>query len=130
MKRADDQLSVEDMTRHYFASGAYVREARIPAGGLAIGKIHKTEHIAILLSGSVRITTEEGSVDLDAPQVMVSPAGIKRVALAITDTIWLAVHAVGEERDLGKIEAALIAPSFDDLALDGDKHEKITGVAA
>lgn len=111
-----EQLPIDPMTSHLFASGVYVRRADIPAGVLAVGKLHKTEHIAILIKGTVRITTEAGAVEYEAPQVMVAPPGTKRIAYAITDVSWLSVHAVGEERDLEVIESKLIAPSHDELS--------------
>lgn len=111
-----EQLSIEGMTDHFFTGGGvYARQMRIPKGVIVVGKLHKTEHLAVLLKGSVKITTEDGTVELDAPQVMVAPPGIKRVAYALTDCVWLSVHSVGEERDLEKIEASLIAPSFEEL---------------
>lgn len=117
MQGMAEQLSIDDMTRHYFASGVYCREMTIPAGVVVVGKLHKTEHLAVLLSGRVRITTEEGSQELDAPQVMIAPPGVKRVAYAITNTRWLAIHSVGDERDLETIEERFIAKDFDDPAL-------------
>lgn len=110
-----DQLPIDPMTSHLFASGVYVRRMDIPKGVLVVGKLHKTEHIAILIKGTVRITTEAGAVEYEAPQVMVAPPGTKRVAYALTDASWLSVHAVGEERDLDVIESKLIAPTYEDL---------------
>lgn len=110
-----DKLSIAAMTEHFFASGVYARQMTIPAGALVVGKLHKTEHLSVLLSGSVQITTESGTQKHHAPKVMVAPPGTKRVALALTDCIWLTFHAVGEERDLEKIEERFIAKSFDEL---------------
>jgi hypothetical protein len=105
--------------RHYFANGVYVREMHAPAGALIVGKIHKAEHITVLLAGRITITTEEGSQTLEAPLTLVAKPGMKRVGYCHTDTIWQSIHSVGEERDLEKIEAALIARDFDDPALAG-----------
>lgn len=116
---AEQQIPIAGMTQHHFASGVYGRQMDIPAGVVVVGMIHKTEHLAVLLKGRVRITTEVGAKVLDAPQVLIAPPGTKRVAYAITDTTWLSLHAVGEERDLGKIEDRLIARDFDDPALSG-----------
>jgi quercetin dioxygenase-like cupin family protein len=113
-----EHLCIEAMTSHIFAGGVYCRQMTIPKGTLVVGKIHKTEHLAILLTGTVQITTEEGTHVFEGPKIMVAPPGIKRVALALTDTIWLAIHAVGAERDLEIIERQFIAPSFE--ALEGD----------
>lgn len=111
----EQRASIAEMTHHYFASGVYAREMRIPAGQVVVGKIHKTEHLAILLEGRVRIITEAGSEEIAAPRLMVCPPGTKRVARALTDARWLALHAVGEERDVEKIEQHFIAASFDEL---------------
>lgn len=112
-----DQLAVDPMTSHIFASGVYARRMDIPAGAVVVGGLHRTEHLAILLKGRVRITTEEGATELEAPQVMVAPPGTKRVAYAITDAAWLSIHAVGAERDVKAIERQFIAPNHDALAM-------------
>lgn len=113
---------VETGLRHLFASGVYVREAFLPACTLAIGKLHKLPHITVLLQGRVTITTEEGSNTYEAPQTLVAPAGIKRVAYAHTDVIWQSIHNVGDERDLEIIEALLIAKDFSDPALHQEER--------
>lgn len=111
----EEKLSIEAMTFHYFASGCYVREMRIPAGVLVVGKIHKLDHIAILMQGRVTITSEKGSETHTAPKIMVAPPGTKRVAFAHTDTIWASVHPAGDETDPEKLEERLIAKNFEEL---------------
>jgi hypothetical protein len=120
-----DQIAVGPMTSHLFASGVYARRMDIPAGVLVVGGLHRTEHLAILLKGKVRITTEEGAVELEAPQVMVAPPGTKRIAYAITDAAWISVHAVGEERDVEEIERRFIAPSHDVLLAEREALREI-----
>lgn len=117
MMAADEsvKLDIASITFHHFASGVYCREMRLPQGYVLVGKIHKTENMSVLLKGAIRVTTETGTVELHAPQIMVSTPGSKRVGYALEDTIWLSLHAVGDERDLDKIEAQFIAPSFDEL---------------
>lgn len=106
---------IEPVTNHYFANGCYVREMIVPAGNVVIGKLHKTPHITVLVQGKITITTENGSQTIEAPLTLVSPPGVKRVGYCHTDVIWHSIHSVGEERDLDRIEAMLIAPSFDEL---------------
>jgi hypothetical protein len=113
MLAGEEHIDLE--MRHYFASGVYVREMKIPAGVLAVGKIHKTEHILILLQGKLTVTTEEGSQTIEAPMTIVAKPGTKRVAYAHTDSLLQNIHAVGEERDLEKIEARFIAQDFDEI---------------
>jgi hypothetical protein len=120
---------IEPVTNHYFANGVYVREMIVPAGNIVIGKIHKAPHITILVQGKITITTEEGSQTIEAPLTLVAAPGMKRVGYCHTDVIWHSVHHVGEERDLEKIEEALIAKTFDDPALAGDQLDKISEAA-
>lgn len=99
---------------HHFAPGMYLREIWIPAGTLLVGKIHKEAHLVVLLQGALRLYTEAGGMqEVQAPLVLVSPAGAKRAALALEDTRWITCHANPEgTQDLAQLEASLIAPTF------------------
>jgi hypothetical protein len=99
---------------HYFAPGMYLRAIAIPAGSLVVGKIHQEEHLIVLLQGALRLYTEAGGLqEVHAPQVLRSPAGAKRAALALQDTVWITCHAnPSDTEDLAQLEAQIIAPSF------------------
>lgn len=99
---------------HYFAPGMYLRMIHIPQGSLVVGKIHKEEHLVVLLQGALRLYTEAGGLEeVQAPQVLRSPAGAKRAALALADTVWITCHAnPTNTQDLAQLEADIIAPSF------------------
>lgn len=104
----------ELVPKHHFAPGAYARELFVPAGRIVIGKIHRHAHINVLSMGKCTVFTEDGLVDLEAPATFVSSPGTKRAVLTHTDVVWTTVH-VTNETDLGKLEAELIAPSYDEL---------------
>jgi hypothetical protein len=55
------------------------------------------------------VLTEKGERVLEAPHIVVSPPGTKRVGLALTDTLWVNIHPTNE-RDLAKIEDQFIEP--------------------
>lgn len=95
--------------RHHFAPGVYCRELTIPAGVVAVGKIHRTEHLTIISSGKVTIWTEEGMKTLEAPCLLHSFPGAKRAAYAHTDVVITTIHPTNET-DLAKLEAELIEP--------------------
>lgn len=99
--------------KHHFAKGLYAREIFIPKGTLLTGKIHKSEHLNIISKGEISVLTEAGPQRIKAPFTIVSMPGTKRVGYAHEDTVWTTIHAT-EETDLEKIEAELIAESFDD----------------
>ena len=101
---------------HRFADGIYVREIFIPAGMLLTGKIHKHAHPNFLMQGEVLVVTEQGGQEhLRAPLAMISPPGTKRAVYALTDVVWITVHA-SEETDLTKLEAQIIAPDYEAYA--------------
>jgi quercetin dioxygenase-like cupin family protein len=86
----------------------------LPAGHTIVGKIHKHAHLNIVSKGSVILSTEEGSKELNAPCVFTSYAGTKRAVYIKEDAIWITIH-VTDKTDLKEIEAELIAASFGDL---------------
>lgn len=113
----DAQLGDQDRCplTHRFGGGMYVREIFIPKGMVVVGKIHRHSHPNFLMSGEVLVYTERGGRErLKAPMAMISPAGIKRVVVALEDTVWATVH-ITNETDLAKIEQEVIAPSYEAL---------------
>lgn len=99
---------------HVFAPGAYARTIFIPKDTLLVGKIHKHAHLNMLMQGRVSVATEEGPVLMEAPQVLCSKAGTKRVVYTHTDTIWTTVHLT-DSQDLEEIEAQVIAKTYDEF---------------
>lgn len=105
---------VELPTEHYFADGMYCRVLPRRKDVLIVGKVHKKEHFYMVVSGCVRVTTDEGVKDLPAFSMVVSKPGTKRAVLALEDSICLTVHRT-DSRNLEEIEAELIEP--DNMAL-------------
>lgn len=116
----EPQVEIEPV--HYFAHGLYAREITIKAGTLLTGKVHRTEHLNIVSKGRIVVWTEDGMREVSAPFTMISRPGTKRVGYALEDTVWTTIHAT-EETDLVKLEAALIAPSHETLALEAPGKE-------
>ena len=112
--------AVEIPVRHYFATGLYAREITIPAGVLAVGKIHRTQHINVLSKGSVSLVTPTGSMVGAAPYTWVVEPGKKAAAYAHEETVWttFCVNPT-DERDLVLLEAALIVPP-EQRAVEGE----------
>lgn len=94
---------------HYFAPGMYGRKLFIPADTFVVGKIHRHEHIVMLMAGTARINTDNGLEVITGPHVWISPAGAKRALRTLTDCTFFTCHAT-DERDLDQLEADLIAP--------------------
>jgi len=108
--------------KHTFSDGIYVREIFIPAGMFIVGKIHKHDHPNFLLSGEVTVVTEDGIEDLKGPLSIISKAGTKRALYAITDLVWITVHAnPTNTEDLKELEEEIIAPTY----LDYEKFKQL-----
>lgn len=113
---AREHLDVDALTTHHFSDGVYMRELLIPAGHVCVGKIHRAEHLNILLRGTIAVLTEHGVRELTGPCIIKSNAGIKRAGYAVTDTVWMTVHPNPDnEQDLMKLEARYIAPDFEGI---------------
>lgn len=114
--------------QHVFAPGACARSIFIPAGTVVVGKIHKHQHLNILSQGRVSMMTEGGGrEDLQGPVVMVSQPGTKRALYAHTDVVWTVIH-VTNETDIEKLEAEVIAPTYEDYEHFILEHKSWSGL--
>lgn len=119
-------LPIEDLikTFHHFTArdpkygcGMYARELFIPKGGLIVGKIHKRPHLNIVLKGKISVLSEKGKHYFEAPCILPSNPGDKRIGYAEEDTLWVSIHItehLGEEQ-LEAIEDDVIAQSYEEL---------------
>jgi len=116
MEQADAMIGDSDITplKHIFTDGIYTRQIFIPKGKVLTGKIHLHEHPNMLMAGKVLVATEDGGREiLEAPVLMASPSGTKRMVYAIEDCIWITVHAnPTNTTDLKELEEIIIAPSY------------------
>jgi hypothetical protein len=96
-------------TRHFLCNGMYGREIFIPAGTVYIGKVHRTDHFFVILRGQSVMTTDEGTRNIQAPEVLVVKAGSKRAGVALSDCIFIAFHRT-DETEIDDIEADLTEP--------------------
>ena len=103
--------------KHYFSHGIYAREITVPAGALITGVIHKQPQVNILSYGAMVVTIGEDVKEVQASHTVVSPPGVKRAALAITDCVWTTiVHTF--LTDIAQIEKEFFAYSeveYDDF---------------
>lgn len=95
---------------HHFSKGVYARELHIPAGVILTGEIHKFPNLNILSQGKIQVLVGDTVQEIEAPFTVVSPAGTKRIARALTDCVWTTIHGT-DETDVDKIELQFIAKS-------------------
>ncbi len=112
------------VTRHYWINGIYVREMFLPAGTVAVGKIHKVEHVFMLTAGTVLLVSEGGTpMTVDAPYIVTCAPGARRAATALTDATMIGVYRT-DTRDVEQAERELIVddPDADLNAFNLPKH--------
>lgn len=95
---------------HHFSDGIYGRELIILKDTIIVGKIHKYRSLNILMKGELSVLIDGDIRRIKAPIITVAPPGMKRIAYAHEDSIWLTVHGTNET-DLAKIEDHFIAQS-------------------
>ena len=107
LSESPDQIDVP--VQHYFAPGVYMRQMDAAAGTLVVSKMHRTEHMNILLKGSLTVATEDGIQLMTAPCVLKSMPGTKRIGYFHEDSSWITIHPTSDT-DLEKIEQQVIVP--------------------
>lgn len=96
--------------RHLFYPGLYVRELSAPANSFAIGYVHKTTHMNVMLKGVVDILRTDGSVDrLIAPLTFLGKPG-RNIGIIVEDMVWLNIY-VTDVRDVEELEKMFLEPS-------------------
>lgn len=107
LSESPDQIDVP--VQHHFAPGVYMRQMDAAAGTLVVSKMHRTEHMNILLKGSLTVATEDGIQLMTAPCVLKSMPGTKRIGYFHEDSSWITIHPTSDT-DLEKIEQQMIVP--------------------
>lgn len=99
--------SADDIS-HHFAAGVYAKEMRVAAGLVVLSHKHLHDHLSILASGTVTVTTEAGDTVHEAPAVITIKAGEHHSIFAHSDAVWFCVHAT-DETDPAKVDEVLVA---------------------
>jgi quercetin dioxygenase-like cupin family protein len=108
---------------HHFAAGMYAREFSMPAGMVVVGKIHRHEHLMMVLRGRATVVDEFGRYEVAAGYIQTSRPGAKRVVRAHEDTTFVTVHLnPSNTLDLGQIEAEHIEPESAEMQALVAKH--------
>lgn len=116
---------VDCPVRHFFAPGMYAREITIPAGCCLVGAIHKTENLAVLSKGTMRLVTDDGTVDIAAPHILTVKPGQKNAAFAIDECVWTNFLANPEnEQDTDKLVEVFTFSKASDL-LGGSTNKQL-----
>lgn len=108
---------------HRFVPGMYCREIFMPAGMRWTTMIHRYEHFAFILTGKARVISEQGGDEIiEAPCIIVTTPGTKRVLHVLEDMRWATVHLTEgngkvetkQESDLGTIEEDVVVATYEE----------------
>lgn len=85
----------EPPTGHIFHGGMYCRQTFFPAGATIIGKRHKRPHFFMVVFGDVAIGWPDGRGHdvVKAPFLKIGTPGDKRALWALTDVLFMTIHA-------------------------------------
>jgi len=89
---------------HLFAPGVYLRVIDMPKGTFVIGHEHRTEHFNIVLAGRARVLVDGVVMEIKAPAVFVSHAGVRKVLEIIEDMRWATIHPTAGLDDCQNVE--------------------------
>jgi quercetin dioxygenase-like cupin family protein len=78
---------------HHFSSGVYVKESHFLAGESGEKHIHDFDHLSTLATGVVWLQIDEEAAQVTGPAVITVKAGRAHKVTAITDCVWLCIHA-------------------------------------
>lgn len=119
-KQGMQHIQVECPLVHHFSPGIYCREIFMPAGTFIIGHIHKTQHLNVILSGKATVLMDGEIHHVEAPAVIESKPGVRKVLLIEEDMRWMTVHAnPTDSRDLVQIEEDTVELDEETKALKG-----------
>jgi hypothetical protein len=107
-----EEEQCEISTIHRFGGGLYIREAHYPAGTLVVGLEHVSEHMNVLLKGSLKVIDTDGDPQiLVAPHMFVAKAGSK-LGLTLEDVVWQNIY-VSNSTDVEYLESILFVTPDD-----------------
>ena len=107
-----DHLSpVQYETIHTYAPGLYIRTVRMPAGAIATGRVHTTEHGFLVTKGEMTVasSTSEGVQRVGPGYQCISQPGTKRAVFCHSDVECSNVH-ITTETDPLRLESMLVEP--------------------
>lgn len=87
---------LEDVSHNFGGCGVKVKITNIAKGYLVFQHVHEYDHLSVLLSGYVTLSTDDEQQELHGPSSVIIKAGQIHSVLAHTDAVWMCIHKVGE----------------------------------
>ena len=78
---------------HFIQDSLYIRGIEFPAGTILTSRVHKVQHIGMLIKGSALVFTNyEELHKIEAPTLYHCYPGTKRFIVTLEDAVWCTVH--------------------------------------
>jgi len=100
--------------QHHFGGGVYVKETAFPAGSVLVQHRHSHAHLSYLVSGTVQVEVEGDRRQLTGPTCLEIQAHKHHGVKALTDCVWLCIHATDCTDEEG-VDQVLIEPASIDM---------------
>ena len=78
---------------HHFGGGVYIKETQFLAGESGEKHTHDFDHLSTLASGVVQLQVDDEVSQVTGPSVITVKAGKAHKVTAVTDCVWLCIHA-------------------------------------
>ncbi len=75
----------------FFVEPGFAKLFRMPANVVIGQHVHKSDHLGMLLLGTVRVTAGASVTEYEAPAAVDLPAGIAHEIESVTDALWACV---------------------------------------
>lgn len=79
-------------TVQWLHGGLLYRQITIPADTFATGAVQLGDHVSVMVSGTMMVSTDRGMELVSGFRAWPGRAGLKRIGYAYTPTVWLTVH--------------------------------------
>ena len=93
---------------HLFADGLYARPMLMHAGESVVGATHGKQHLCIVV-GDCIVADGHDRKTLHGLNYFVSEPGAKRAIIALTDLVWITIHAT-KLKNVADIEREVLLP--------------------
>lgn len=114
---------------HIFEPGVYIREMRLPAEILFIGRPHTKGHFLELISGEAYLFGPCGAVKFEAPYALMTEPGAQAVARTITPCLVRTIHKnPGNSHNIAELELEAFLPAESVLARGEQIERKLRGL--
>ena len=106
---------------HFYGDNLLCRQAKYPKGMLIIGRVHKFNHVFMVISGKITVWSDGERKLLVGPCVFESKAGVQRIGYVHSDVVCMNMHGLqdGVSVDLDTVEEMMTVE-------DGEAYDRYT----